>query len=356
MNVKKFIKEHKAKDVKKRTIISVGIALNEAEKKINKPLQDAIFDDILPYIEYLRGNMATNTANLRISKLIQFYSWLFDETDEIKFNKLAKKLKGFKTKKTTKIKPTDIAFPDDIQKIINVATLERNKCIIATLWDGWLRQGELLALKVEDVKLNHDVEEVTIYIPDIEGCKTGSRTILCLELYPYVIDWLKCHKNPSPESPFIPLSPAQLGKVIRKAYKDAGIEKRSNPHMIRHSAITNAVIENMAETQIKLRAWGNLNTNMLSVYVHLSEELLAQGYRKAKGMSEGNNDIKNPLASKCVKCGRLIQHEVKDGQAISLCNPCHENKKLKNEMTEMRNMFQEMKQELKNATKQAMES
>jgi ribosomal protein L32 len=66
---------------------------------------------------------------------------------------------------------------------------------------------------------------------------------------------------------------------------------------------------------------------MLSVYIHLNEQLKSSGYRDAKGMGENSNGktVINPLASRCVECGRLIQ-------AGSLCKSCGDTKRLNTEV------------------------
>ncbi len=48
-----------------------------------------------------------------------------------------------------------------------------------------MRIGEFLSLKISDVEIEDigfNQQEVIFHIPDIEGCKTGARTIPCLEL------------------------------------------------------------------------------------------------------------------------------------------------------------------------------
>ena len=78
-----------------------------------------------------------------------------------------------------------------------------------------------------------------------------------------------------------------------------------------------------------LIVFGIAHSTMLSVYIHLNEQLKSSGYRDAKGMGEGNGKtVINPLASRCVECGRLIQ-------AGSLCKTCDDNKKLKARIDEM---------------------
>lgn len=332
--IDKFIRDLKARSRSKATIRSIMDSLNEATKIIKKPLESVEPEDILDYIEELKKSKSSGTVNLRISKLIQFYGYCFEETDEIRYNKIIKKLKKYKsTKPEQKIKPSDISTPDDVKQIINKSSIERNRCLIASLFEGGLRNGEFRALTCEMVKLNHEAQEVTFEIPNEEGCKTGGRPVPCVEIYPYVMDWLKCHPDPKPTSKFMQLSDRHINEILKNMYAAAGIDKICNSHMLRHSAITYAVIIKMTESDIKLRFWGNLKTNMLDTYIHLSHQIQAQGYRQAKGLIGESQTVINPLASKCLKCGRLIPHQIKhDGSPNPYCVPCGDNEKLNSKL------------------------
>ncbi|NJD03819.1 MAG: site-specific integrase [Ruminiclostridium sp.] len=242
--------------------------------------------------------------------------------EDVKYSKVLRQLKNLKTDQPKiKINPKDILLPEEIKRLINVATLERDRCIVSVLYEGGLRMGELLALTTDMVEMNKKNQEVILHIPDVEGCKTGARSVMCMEIYGYVNDWLKCN----PTSRFIPMSPSGISSAVDVLFKRAGITKPSNLHNIRHSSITNAVNIGMQQNMICMRYWGAVFTPMLNVYIHLNEQMTNQGYRNAKGMGEGNGKtVINPLASRCVECGNLIQ-------SGSLCKACTDTKKLTQE-------------------------
>lgn len=335
--LEKFIKDFEAKRRSKNTIKSVKQALEIAQTGIKKPLEKLTIDDLKKYFGTLTLNQ--NSLSLVQSKFIQFYEYCFDETDDEKYNTLARKIKRLRVDRKKKdINPQDILLPDEIKRLINVATLERDRCIVATLFESGMRLGELLALKNSMVQMDEVKQEVIFNIPNIPGCKTGARSIVCLEIYGYIQDWLKCN----PSEYFIPMKPSGLRHVIERLFDGAGLKKPCNIHFFRHSAITHAAGLNMSETQLSYRFWGIPHSNMVSIYIHLNEMLQATGYRDAKGMGNGNGTtVINPLASRCVNCGRLIQ-------SGSLCKTCEDSKKLseenetlKAEMETMKAMFNE---------------
>jgi hypothetical protein len=71
---------------------------------------------------------------------------------------------------------------------------------VAIFWESGMRIGELMALTNRMVEMNEKDQEVTFHIPDLEGCKTGKRTVPCVEIYGYVEGWMKCQVNRSPDS------------------------------------------------------------------------------------------------------------------------------------------------------------
>lgn len=86
---------------------------------------------------------------------------------------------------------------------------------------------------------------------------------------------------------------------------------------------------------------------MLETYLHLGEQIINSGYWDAKGMGEGNGKtVINPLVSRCVECGRLVQ-------TGSLCKTCADSKKfsqeneiLKSRLDEKDRDFDELKKQM----------
>lgn len=341
MLVEKFIDKLIKKQRSKNTLQLMKYTVEYCEIWLKKPLEDATYEDISKFIDHIKENgLSVNSKGKGLSKtsiwvvegkLIQFFAYCFNETDDPKYHKMVKKLKDIKVDKPkNNIRPQDILLPEDIKKLINVATMEKDRCIVAVLYEGGLRLGELLALTNNMVEMNETSQEVTFHIPDIEGCKTGARDVLCLEIYGYVQEWMKCNVD----TMFIPMSESGVQSLTEKLFKRAGITKPSNPHMFRHSSITNACIIKMQTNQISMRYWGTPNSSMLSTYLHLSEEILNSGYRDAKGMGNGNNNmVINPLSVRCVNCGYLIQ-------SGSLCKRCADSKKLSEENVALKAQMQ----------------
>ncbi|MCJ7820829.1 MAG: tyrosine-type recombinase/integrase [Bacteroidales bacterium] len=309
----------KKKNRSKNTIISIEQALVKAEQALGKPLETATYEDLFCYIESRqKDGLSATSIHIIEYKIIQFYNYCFDQTDDIKYNKMHRQLKNLiGDKPKAHINPLDILLPEDVKKLINVATLERDRCIVSVLFESGMRIGELLALTNSMIQMDEQKQDVNFNIPKQEGCKTGARTVVCVEVYGYVQDWMKCNTSER----FIPMSKSGVSKAVKKLFKKAGIEKPCNVHMFRHSAITYTVNIKMQPNDISMRFWGQVNSNMLATYISLSKQMQADSYKKAKGMNGDDIIVINPLASRCVECGRLIQ-------TGKLCKQCGEIQKL----------------------------
>jgi len=326
-----FVREIRIKNRASRTIYTLEQVLKKAEESLDKPLEDATFDELMTYIEGQKKIFSKNTVSLSIHKFVQFYKFCFETTEDIKYERLIKKLKKINTRiERSHINPSDILLPEDIKKLINVSTLERDRCIVSTFFESGMRIGEFLALTNNMVIMDEKTQEVTFNIPNIEGCKTGGRTVVCLEIFGYVTDWMKCNTSDM----FMPVSKAGIKVILKRLFKKAGIKKPSNPHAFRHSAITHSVNLGMNQSSISMRFWGIVNSNMMSTYIHLSEQMQATSYRNAKGMGEESKII-NPLSSRCISCGKLIQ-------SGNLCVQCDENAKLKLKVLQQENKMEAM--------------
>jgi site-specific recombinase XerD len=235
-------------------------------------------------------------------KLIQYYKWMWDETDDPKYNKMVRQIKNGKVSvPKNNLKPQDLVSPEEVKTMINLATMERDRAILAAFWEGGIRIGEMLALKDSMVVVDDIKKDVTFHIPNQPGCKTGARIIVCLEIYPHIVAWNKCNSS----GLFAPLSEKQVRNIIRDLYNRAGINKPCNPHMLRHSCITYMASLGASETELSYRFWGIPHSNMVTIYIHMSQQQQSDGYRKLKGMGDKKVAI-NPLASRCVECGDHI--------------------------------------------------
>jgi len=170
--------------------------------------------------------------------------------------------------------PEDILNKAELLDIINLCENDRDRCLIAMLYDSGARIGELLGLKIKDINDGH---LLTTIIVNAE--KTGDRRRIPLfESVQYLTRWRENHPDKSPEnSLFVNLgknhgkpmeyhSVTKLMKVLNGKCKNG---KRIYPHLFRHSRATEFA-NRLTESQMKeFFGWG-MGSDMPSTYVHLS--------------------------------------------------------------------------------------
>lgn len=314
--LEKFLLHIKDKKKSKNNYTLLNYALKKVQDGAGKDLDTLTYEDVQVVIRGL--NIGDSSIEAIQRKLIQYYTWMFNETDDPKWHKMVRQIKSGKiAKPKSNINPQDLVSPEEVKRLINVATIERDRVIIAVLFESGMRIGELVSLKNSMVEIDDAKKEVKFHIPNLPGCKTGARSVTCIEIYPHVVSWMKCNNSDE----FIPISDKQIRNIFINLYKKAGINKKCNPHMLRHSAITYMASINASETELSYRFWGIPHSTMVAIYIHLSKQQQSDGYRNIKGMGGSKNVAINPLASRCVECGDLII-------SGSLCPKCEKIKTL----------------------------
>src|SRR6185295_7214233 len=100
-------------------------------------------------------------------------------------------LKPKKTKRLSPYSETEIWEKDEFLSIIKYEQFQRNKAIIALLWDLDARPHEITLLKIKHIRLKEKYGEGEIPFT----AKTGSGPILLTFSLPYVRDWLNEHPD-----------------------------------------------------------------------------------------------------------------------------------------------------------------
>ncbi len=172
----------------------------------------------------------------------------------------------------------DVLSRDEIQQLENTAKTERDKLIVRVLADCGIRLGELLALRVEDLREPRrgefllrvlgkgDVERLVPVSPGlyrrlrrhIAGMRAEGRDELFVAL------------RKRPDGRYAPLTKSGVEQAVRILGREAGLEKRVHPHLFRHSFATEWLRRggNIISLQ---RILGHADLAMIqSTYSHLS--------------------------------------------------------------------------------------
>lgn len=275
-------------------------------------------------------------------------------------------------KEVSKLKhyrPSDMFTEEDVKLLIDACTNLRDKFIVATLYDGALRPHELLKMHIADVTIHEKYCQITIP----EDTKTGTRTIPIIGAFAYIRDWLNCHplKHDS-EACLCIRNRGVFRRDFTRKNGRAGNESRIDyyhfrpnmdyvtlwfmfhqlkgrvnhllkkrywyPYMLRHSRLT--VLANiLTDQQLKKFAGWTPDSNMPSVYIHLSGKELDEPLLLQHGLIKKEDQTRPALTIKvCPRCSHMNQvtNKLCDKCSLPLTVQGFEEIKKKEEEQEMR--------------------
>jgi integrase len=177
-----------------------------------------------------------------------------------------------------KVRVIDVLSRDEIQQMENVAKTERDKLLVRVLADCGVRLGELLSLRVEDLREPRRNE----FVLRVKGKGDKERLVpvnpaVYRRLRRYIAGRQAEGRDPvfaalrkGPDGRYSPVAKSGVEQAIRLLGKEAGLEKRVHPHLFRHSFATEWLRKggNIVSLQ---RILGHADLGMItSVYSHLS--------------------------------------------------------------------------------------
>lgn len=290
----------------------IVIAKNFPELDFEKATSEEL-KEIIAWVQ--RRNISPETKRDYKIALRVFYKWL--EYESVRDKRAPSVMSGINisiSRREQKL-PEDMLTEDDVKNLIKNATNSRARCLIALLWETGARMGEIIDLKVKDIKpWRHGYQVI------LKG-KTGSRRIPLIISEPYINEWLEGHPLKDSERwpdvwLWVHISEqnhgrgkirgekadyASLVKDIRRAAKKAGVEKPVNPHNFRHSRAT--FLANYL-TEAQMNQWFGWvpASRMPSRYVHLSGRDIDVAYATMHGLESESERRPKFVPKKCPRC------------------------------------------------------
>lgn len=292
------------------------------------PYRENIIGDLYAGIERLktatkadgRRRYTQNTQGDYVKALKRFYLWLVDEGYAAPSIKRAK-VQGIRPPSpNTMTKTAEMMLaPEEIKRIIDAARSPRDKAIIALLYEGGLRIGEIGELTWDAVKFN-DWNVVV----NVNAKTERPRYIPVVMARPYLAAWRAAYPGDTTGSAFVfvtnrglPLQYNMVAKNLRTFAKRADITKRITPHVFRHSRCTHLLREGYPESIIKKMLWGNPNSDMLSTYGHLVDTDVEREIAAHNGVSTAEH--RRDTALDPIQCQRCYSINTPGGRFCSTC-------------------------------------
>jgi integrase/recombinase XerD len=237
-------------------------------------IRDAKSIDIVNYMNDLKKrNYSIETILRRLSGISSFYDFLIKEKI-VEKNPVAfvSKPKGWEKL------PKFLNF-DEVDKILHVFDLNspigyRNKILIEFLYSTGCRVSEVLNIKISDIDLKRGFVKVL-------GKGSKERVAPIYEkLLDIIPDYLRIRhtyfvKERDNGYLFLNKNGGKLSRVmcfniIKKACKDANINKNVSPHTIRHSFATH-LLTNGADLRTIQLLLGHSNISTTEIYTHITD-------------------------------------------------------------------------------------
>ena len=177
-------------------------------------------------------------------------------------------------KRSRKKLPGEILTKEEVKKMIEVADHPRDKAIIALLYEGGLRIGELASLKLKNIQFDNFGCVVKV------SGKTGERMVRVVSAASLLTTWLEMHpRREDNEATLLAnlstnykkegITYQSIYQSLKRIARKAGIKKKVTPHLFRHSRATH-LAKDLTEAQMnKYFGWVQ-GSDMPATYVHLS--------------------------------------------------------------------------------------
>ena len=308
--IKNFIQFLRAQGKKPRTVMRYVYTFTKILPEIpgNKSLLKCSKEDIIKIVDKVNAMPLSEITKTKIKITLKVVFKHFVGEDEF----YPPQIRWIKTssKDTNQILPSDLLTNDDIAKLLQATRNLRDRAIIALMADAPLRPHELLGLKVGSIIL----DGAQPYLIVSAEAKTGQRHIPLFDSVAALSSYIEGIKGLKVSDPLFidyeqlqqkgkiePMNYDSLRMMLIKVNRRAGIKKRLNPYIFRHTVVTrysgsltNAMVE-------KVAGWMP-GSGMHAVYHHLSTTDLDIAVAKAKGLkvAETENDIKS---KQCHRCG-----------------------------------------------------
>ena len=278
--------------------------------------------DLLSFLAKCRNPRTRATYG---SRLKAFYRWLLTGNwRRGPYPKIVQNIPTTVRKRELPVKsPNDLLTRDEILRLIDYAENPRDRALIALLYDTGARPGEILSLRLKDVKLNRTHGEIYV------SGKTGMRRIPIVFSIPYLERWLNVHpERDNPEAKLFPkiksgrggedLTEPGLVMLLKRIARRAGINKRMYPYIFRHSRLTE-LANILREHQLKAFAGWTAGSRMAEHYVRLAGLDLDSSLLEFYGIAREKKEpmlkprvcprcqaLNETNAITCSKCGLLL--------------------------------------------------
>lgn len=256
-----FIKAMTLQGACQRTIENYASQIKKLKEYYSgKAVCDISDDEIRDYMFFLRQELkySPSSQNIVVSAIKRYLLAMTDR--DFNPNHIPRPVK----RKTL----PRVIDKESVAAILKLDLNIKHKCILYLLYSTGMRCGELLNLKVEDVSFDNNVIVVK------QGKGEKDRIVLLSEkIKGLLLEYLKEQK---PNIYFFEgqkggkYSATSVQKIVKRAAHRVGIEKKTTPHVLRHSFATHLHDSGIDIRHIQVLL-GHTSTKTTEIYTHVSK-------------------------------------------------------------------------------------
>lgn len=317
--IEKFSRYLFAESLSLGRIIKYLIQIRKIAESVRKPFSELTKEDIVDIVQKIERRKdytewTKHDYKLTLKKFFKFLRGTEDYPNEVKWIKLT-------THNNKRLLPEELLTEDEVNSMADVARTPRDKALILVLYESGCRIGELLSLKIKNVRFDEYGAVLTV------NGKTGMRRVRIIASVPALATWLDNHplkgKSNSPLWVSLgtrnrdgPLKYRAVSDLLKRVAKQARINKRIYPHLFRHSRATK-LANHLTEAQLKQHFGWVQSSDMASIYVHLSGRDVDKALLKLHGIEIDDEEKEEKFNVKeCPRC------KAKNSPIAKFCNTC----------------------------------
>lgn len=271
--VKAFLDE-KRLSCSETTIKQYGVILRQFMRRVGKPADRVVRDDIIGYLNYIIYDksppLERSTAMNHLLVLRSFYGHLHDN-GKIQANPC----RGVARIKVPKKVPVYLTV-DEVTALVNAAGPFYG-LIALVLYATGIRISELMNIRKCDI--DQDKHTIKVF-----GKGQKERLVLIPD---HVMNkLLDCCKRVGDTRRIFQVNDRTIQMHIRKAAKRAGIEKPVTPHKLRHSFATH-MLQNGGNVVAIQRLLGHVSLETTQIYANLCMNDLINTYSQSHPVASG---------------------------------------------------------------------
>jgi len=314
-----FYNDCMARGLSVSRILKYMYSLLNVSKWLSKDFEDASKEDIVRLVGRIESNSYSEyTKNDYRITIKRFWKWLNGDEDypnEVKW--IPTTIRNCREKL-----PEELISEEDVKKMIKSADNCRDRALISVLYESGCRIGEILSLRIKHVSFDDIGARMMV------NGKTGMRRVRIVASVPFLASWMENH--PLKDNPDAPLWTGMgtrnkyravkyesIRSMLQRVARRAGVKKRVNPHMFRHSRATH-LANHLTEAQMNHYFGWVQGSDMPSTYVHLSgrdvdDAILTLYGLKRNKEKDGQefapvrcprcNTMNSPGGRLCIRCG-----------------------------------------------------